>query len=157
MAAILSSGYRAVATEVSAETGAGGFILPNDRVDLMLTTQVSDSPRRFRAVILIHDVRVLAIDQASSNEKNPDKNQKPVSDVRTATLELSPQQAELVARSQATGTLSLALRSLVDQAAVGRNRVLAARAKYMAEGSDLGEVSVIRYGVARPAAASGGQ
>src|SRR3984957_2851349 len=37
MAAILQSGYRAVSTEISAETGAGGFILPNDRVDVILT------------------------------------------------------------------------------------------------------------------------
>lgn len=158
MAATLTPGMRAVSIPVSVASVAGGFILPNDRIDLMLTTQISDSPRRFRASILLHDVRVLAIDQASSNEKNPDKNQKPVSDVRTATLELSPQQAELVARSQATGTLSLALRPLVDKTASGRDRVTAARAKYAAETSDTGEISVIRYGVVRPAtAASGGQ
>jgi Flp pilus assembly protein CpaB len=77
--------------------------------------------------------------------------------VRTATLELTPQQAQLVSRSQATGTLSLALRPLEDKTATGRDRVTAARAKYMAETSDAGEVSVIRYGVVRPAAATGGQ
>ncbi len=48
MAAILPSGMRAVSTEISAETGAGGFILPNDRVDIVLTRRLQESRRQQR-------------------------------------------------------------------------------------------------------------
>jgi pilus assembly protein CpaB len=160
MAATLMPGMRAVSIPISVASLAGGFILPNDRVDLMLTSQVADGgQRRFRATTFLHNVRVLAIDQAFADSKNPEKGQKPVSDVRTATLELSPTQAERVARAQATGTLSLSLRPLADNLAMaGNNRVAAARAKYNnAESSDAGEVSVIRYGVVHADSTSSGE
>src|SRR5579872_83361 len=68
MAAILPSGYRAVATEISAETGAGGFILPNDRVDVILTRHVKNpNPTQTDLVVsevALANIRVLAIDQA---------------------------------------------------------------------------------------------
>jgi len=148
MSATLTPGMRAVSITVSVASIAGGFILPNDHVDLVLSTQISDSPRRFKATTLLRDVRVLAIDQAFDT-----KSQKAVSDVRTATLELSPEQAEKVVRGQATGTLSLALRSLIETASTGNDRVAAARAKFNNagngnNGSDASEVSVIRYGLA---------
>src|SRR5712671_8083694 len=69
MAAILPSGMRAVSTEISAETGAAGFILPNDRVDVILTRR-EKSPDSNAAqdlvvsVIILTNIRVLAIDQA---------------------------------------------------------------------------------------------
>ncbi|HTT97683.1 MAG TPA: Flp pilus assembly protein CpaB [Rhizomicrobium sp.] len=163
MAATLMPGMRAVSIPVSVASLAGGFILPNDRVDLMLTSQVGGDTKRFRATTFLHNVRVLAIDQAFSDAKNPDKSQKPVSDVKTATLELTPQQAERVARAQASGVLSLSLRPLADHLAVnaggGQDRVAAARAKYNngADSSEVGEVSVIRYGVVHPDAASSGE
>ena len=114
MAAILPSGMRAVATQISAETGAGGFILPNDHVDVILTrrdrqaekvsgveTQVSET--------ILRNVRVLAIDQAL-DEKGAQKNVIG----KTATLELNESQAETLALAQKLGTLSLALRSITD-------------------------------------------
>jgi pilus assembly protein CpaB len=151
---------RAVSIPVSVASLAGGFILPNDRIDLMLTSQVSDGgQRRFRATTFLHNVRVLAIDQAFADTRNPEKSQKPVSDVRTATLELSPIQAERVARAQASGTLSLSLRPLSDNLAMASNtRVQAARAKYNNDAeSESGEVSVIRYGVVHADATSSGE
>jgi len=161
MAATLTPGMRAVSITISVASLAGGFILPNDRVDLMLTSQVTDGGQhRFRSTTFLHNVRVLAIDQAFADTKNPDKNQKPVSDVRTATLELSPVQAERVARAQASGTLSLSLRPLTDNLAMaGNNRVQVARAKYNndAESESGGEVSVIRYGVVHADATSSGE
>jgi pilus assembly protein CpaB len=158
MAATLTPGMRAVSIPISVASLAGGFILPNDRVDLMLTSQVPDSPHRFRTTTFLRNVRVLAIDQTFSDARNPDKSQKPVSDVRTATLELAPNQAERVARAQASGALSLSLRPLTDKvAAAGNNRVAAARAKYEAESSESGEVSVIRYGVQHADATSSGE
>ncbi|HEY0218927.1 MAG TPA: Flp pilus assembly protein CpaB [Afipia sp.] len=115
MAAILPTGMRAVSTEISPETGAGGFILPNDRVDVLLTRrQKNDDPNGggaeiISADIILNDVRVLAIDQTVE-----EKNGQRVVVGKTATLELKPKQAETLSRARQSGTLSLALRSLVD-------------------------------------------
>jgi pilus assembly protein CpaB len=114
MAALLPSGMRAVSTEISPETGAGGFILPNDRVDVLLTRRDREAERAtgvesFISETILTDVRVLAIDQTIE-----EKNGQRVVVGRTATLELSPHQAETLAVSRQRGTLSLALRSLID-------------------------------------------
>lgn len=114
MAAILPAGMRAVSTEISAETGAGGFILPNDRVDVLLSRRDRDAEKSaghdtFVSETILNNIRVLAIDQAIE-EKNGQK----VVVGKTATLELSPRQAETLALSRQLGTLSLALRSLAD-------------------------------------------
>jgi pilus assembly protein CpaB len=107
MAATLSPGMRAVSIPITTESGAGGFILPNDRVDLIQTQQISDNPRRFSAKIVLANVRVLAVDQTVKQ----DRDQKVVL-AKTATLELTPDEARAVARAQAGGPLSLALRPL---------------------------------------------
>jgi pilus assembly protein CpaB len=110
LSAILPAGMRAISTEISAETGAGGFILPNDRVDVILTRREqqggSDS---ITSDTILRNVRILAIDQ-TVEEKGGQK----VVVGKTATLELGPQQAETLALSRQRGTLSLALRSLAD-------------------------------------------
>lgn len=114
MAAILPSGMRGISTEISPETGAGGFILPNDRVDVILSRrdksgENNNQSEAANAEIILSNVRVLAIDQTVA-EKDGQK----VVVGKTATLELKPDQAELLARSRQNGTLTLALRSLVD-------------------------------------------
>jgi pilus assembly protein CpaB len=114
MAAILPAGMRAVSTEISPETGAGGFILPNDRVDVLLTKREKNAGRPdgvdvVNSEIILSNVRVLAIDQAP---KEKDGQNTVVG--KTVTLELKPEQAETLARSRQTGTLSLALRSIAD-------------------------------------------
>src|SRR2546425_4214108 len=114
MAAILPTGMRAVSTEISPETGAGGFILPNDRVDVILSRRPKDADRKADAEpasseTILTNVRVLAIDQTVE-----EKNGQRVVVGKTATLEVSPRQAETLALSRQLGTLSLALRSLVD-------------------------------------------
>ena len=119
MAAVLDKGMRAISTEISPETGAGGFILPNDRVDVILSrrdreaekaggteTQVSET--------ILSNIRILAIDQ-TLGEKDGQK----VVIGKTATLELTPRQAETLALSRQLGTLSLALRSLADAGDTG--------------------------------------
>jgi pilus assembly protein CpaB len=113
MSAILPSGKLAVATAISADTGAGGFILPNDRVDVIMTKPASTSEGggdRYETETILNNVRVLAIDQMIE-----DKNGEKVVVGQTATLELSPQQAQIltVAR-QVSARLTLALRSLAD-------------------------------------------
>jgi pilus assembly protein CpaB len=113
MSAILPAGMRAVSTEISPETGAAGFILPNDRVDVILTRKDADVQRAggdgFVSETILRNVRVLAIDQ-TIEEKNGQK----VVVGKTTTLELTPRQTELLTLSRQRGPLSLALRSLAD-------------------------------------------
>ncbi len=114
MAAILPSGMRAVSTQISPETGAGGFILPNDHVDVILSRRDRQAEKAsgsevHTSEIILSNVRVLAIDQ-NVEEKNGNK----VVIGKTATLELTPGQAETLTLSQQLGTLSLALRSITD-------------------------------------------
>ncbi len=106
MSAILPAGMRAVSTEISAETGAGGFILPNDRVDVILTREHEGT---FNSETVLRNVRVLAIDQ-TIQEKDGQK----VVVGKTATLELAARQSETLTQSRRRGSLSLALRSLAD-------------------------------------------
>ena len=111
LASMLPSGKRAVAIRVSAESTAGGFILPNDRVDVIQTmSQVGlkgDTENLGKTILT--NIRVLAIDQKSEEKLG---NAALVG--KTATLELDAEQAELVAAAQAMGTLVLALRSATD-------------------------------------------
>jgi pilus assembly protein CpaB len=113
MAAVLPTGMRAVSTEISPETGAGGFILPNDRVDVLLSRHEKSGDHDIvTSEIILGNIRVLAIDQAP---REKDGQNSVVG--KTATLELKPGQAEALARARQTGTISLALRSLVDAGA----------------------------------------
>jgi pilus assembly protein CpaB len=113
MAAILPTGFRAVSTEISPETGAGGFVLPNDHVDVLLSKREKNPDSKgadlVSAEIILTNIRVLAIDQAP---KEKDGTNTLVG--KTVTLELKPEQAETLARARMSGTLSLALRSIVD-------------------------------------------
>jgi pilus assembly protein CpaB len=148
MSAILPKGMRAIAVSVNVETVAGGFILPNDRVDVILTQKIDDGTanRSVSSEIILSNVRVLAIDQlfTSSTEKDGDKQFK-VAD-KTATLELDPRQSEVIAQSQSVGQLSLALRSIAENEGFtveGDKPVLAG--KYLG-GRDATEVTIIKYG-----------
>jgi pilus assembly protein CpaB len=111
MAAILPPGMRAISTDITPETGAGGFILPNDHVDVILTRREADKAtgESHTSETILTNVRVLAIDQTVE-----EKNGQRVVVGKTATLELAPHQAETLALARQLGTLSLALRSLAD-------------------------------------------
>jgi pilus assembly protein CpaB len=139
MAAILPSGMRAISTEISPESGAGGFILPNDRVDVILSKRDKNPDRTgpdvVNSEIILSNVRVLAIDQAP---KEKDGQNTVIG--KTVTLELKPEQAETLARARQTGTLALALRSITDV-----NMVENTTEDRAARRSD--SVNVVRYGV----------
>jgi pilus assembly protein CpaB len=139
MAAILPQGYRAVSTEISPETGAGGFILPNDRVDVLLTKKDKNpdgkGPDVTVSEIILSNIRVLAIDQAPKEKEGSSALVG-----RTVTLELKPDQTEMLARSRQSGTLSLALRSIADIKTVEKPEEPTNK-----RGESL---NVIRYGVA---------
>ena len=145
MAAILPTGMRAVSTEISPETGAGGFILPNDRVDVILSKHDKNPDRAgtdtVNSEIILSNIRVLAIDQAP---KEKDGQNAVVG--KTVTLELRPEQTETLARAHQTGTLSLALRSIADV------NIVESRAED--QGHKRGDsINVVRYGISTPTTA----
>ncbi|KMO32134.1 pilus assembly protein CpaB [Methylobacterium variabile] len=142
LSAILPSGMRAVAITIDARGAntAGGFILPNDRVDVLRTYRDEDSSRVGGGDVQVSDtiltnIRVLAVGQ-TVQERNGER----VVTGDTATLELTPSQAEAVTLAQKVGQLSLALRSLAD---AGQT------AQAVVEPQGEGGVTVVRYGVAK--------
>src|SRR4051794_14276464 len=141
MAAILPTGMRAMSTEISPETGAGGFILPNDRVDVILSKREKNPDGKgadvVQSEIILSNIRVLAIDQAPKEKEGINALVG-----RTATLELKPEQAEMLTRSRQSGTLALALRSITDVNATAEG-LSAEQVKKRSE-----SVNVVRYGVA---------
>src|SRR6186713_2559069 len=140
MAAILPTGMRAVSTEISPETGAGGFILPNDRVDVLLTRRLKNPDQSSGAQdivtseIILANVRVLAIDQAP---KEKDGQNAVIG--KTVTLELNPTQTGTLSAARQSGTLSLALRSIAD---VKLSEITLDDSAQKRDG-----VSIIRYGI----------
>src|SRR6202043_166863 len=143
MAAILPTGMRPVSTEISPEAGAGGFILPNDRVDVILTKRDKNAdhpsaPDVVNSEIILPNVRVLAIDQAP---KQKDGQNAVVG--KTVTLELKPEQSETLAGARQSGTLSLALRSIADI-----NMVENTTDDRAAKSGN--SINVVRYGVSSP-------
>ena len=139
MAATLSEGMRAVSIAINTDSGAGGFILPNDRVDVILTRKPQNSSSRGSAKTILSNLRVLAVDQTFKQEKD---TRTVVG--KTATVEVSPGQAELVSAAAMTGQLSLALRPLSD-GDVASDKDPAKKPRAVA--SYDGPVSVIRYGM----------
>ena len=138
MAAMLSPGMRAVSIIVSAESGAGGFVLPNDRIDVIQTRKVGQGAV---SRTILSDVRVLAVDQTFAQEKDT----KTVVG-KTATVEVTPEQAVTLTGAQGGGQLSLALRPLAnDEALAGSARRKRSRGDYD------GPVAIIRYGMMAPA------
>jgi len=113
MSAILPKGMRAVAVEVRAASTAGGFILPNDRVDVILTREAPADQQAgdtFISETILENIRVLAIDQTL--EEGEDS--KTVVAQETATMELTQTQSEIIVQAQQMGSISLVLRSIKD-------------------------------------------
>ncbi|MEQ8403666.1 MAG: Flp pilus assembly protein CpaB [Oceanicaulis sp.] len=146
MAAILSPGMRAVAVPISARSGAGGFILPNDRVDILVSV---DDSGGLRTDMVVENVRVLAIDQTSSDDGDGAKVGS------TATVELTPGQARAVALAVAAGDISLALRSVADTA--GGPRLPGETVDPDPDRETVREVRVFRYGREQRVALGGGR
>jgi pilus assembly protein CpaB len=139
MAATLGDGMRAISIAISVDSGAGGFILPNDRVDVILTRKSESGAGRGFAKTIMSNLRVLAVDQIFRQEKD---TRTVVG--KTATVEVSPEQAESIAAAATSGQLSLALRPLSDAKVAKLDDP--ARKKRAAATYD-GAVSVIRYGM----------
>lgn len=113
MAAQLDPGYRAVAMPIDADTAAGGYIQPNDRVDVILTYTTEahgTSPALTQSDVILQDVRVLALDDAVQTQTTGGAPERVNANV--AVLELSADDARLIALAEARGDLSLALRGV---------------------------------------------
>ncbi|MEI8144007.1 MAG: Flp pilus assembly protein CpaB [Alphaproteobacteria bacterium] len=157
MSAILTPGLRAIAAPIDDPSrGAGAFILPNDRVDVILARRNSQAAAQsdgltHSSTTILNNVRVLAIDQVVE-ERNGEKTIVG----RTATLELTPQHAEVLALARELGTLSLALRSLADSSASNLAGEAGAEGESLF-GSQGNRLTIVRFGVPTTTTATSGR
>ncbi|MFZ0424947.1 MAG: Flp pilus assembly protein CpaB [Xanthobacteraceae bacterium] len=142
LAAVLPKAMRAVAIEISPEAGAGGFILPDDHVDVMLTrrdkaAEKASGVEKFVSDTILRNIRVLAVDQTLETKAGT-KTQLG----KTATLELTEDQAETLALSRQLGTLSLTLRSILDTSETSEDDT--------DKKDRRGPINMVRFGVTTP-------
>ena len=141
LAAVLSPGMRAVSVPINATSGNSGLIFPGDRVDLILTqTLDGDTTRRVSETVL-PNIRIIAMGVSTGDDPKKGKHHEKA---RTATLEVSPREAESVALVTELGKLSLSLRSLAKDEEDGK-AVISAEADY-APTWDRDVSSVLRSG-----------
>ncbi|MBX7248533.1 MAG: Flp pilus assembly protein CpaB [Caulobacteraceae bacterium] len=151
LAVVLQPGKRAMSVAVTVETGAGGFILPGDRVDVILAAQVNSDretegtpSKAYTSATVLRNIKVLAIDQATK----PENGANTVVGA-TATLEVGPREAEALALAKSLGDLSLTLRSYADaQQPSGLGDDVLSTQRAAAVGGAAGGVRVFRNGQA---------
>ena len=141
LAAILPAGMRAISTKIRDETAVGKMILPNDHVDVLLSRRLRGrgGSEEHISETLFRNVRVLAIGQqieAREGKKGVEGT--------TATLELAPRQAEVLALANSMGEISLALRSVADMVPGSRGPE---QAMDLTQNRTSSSVKVTRYGM----------
>lgn len=125
LAAVLPQGKRAISIAISETAGLSGLVLPGDWVDLILTYSLEEDDGRGQSVpgrtvhaseTVARNIRVLALDNRVSHKPVSEKDGKTVVPEipRTATLQVSPREAEEITLASALGSLSLALNSVRD-------------------------------------------
>lgn len=131
----LTPGMRAVSVESGAVAGVGGFVLPGDRVDILVTRELGEGDKKTAVTqVLAENSLVLGVDQSSDQEANKPQVAKAV------TVEVTPDQAQAIHLAQAIGSISLSLRQISDSAPLGRKATTT---------SDLAVRGVRRPGVPR--------
>ncbi len=113
LSTVVAAGMRAVSLRSNDVIGVGGFVLPGDRVDVLLTRTVTgggSAAQQSLTQILAENVRVLGIDQSDNDEEN-----KPIVS-RAVTVEVTPEQAESISLGSSVGSISLSLRHVADNA-----------------------------------------
>jgi len=110
LSVVLQPGMRAVSVRTDDVAGVGGFVMPGDHVDVLVTRQSGEGDAALTSLTqtVIENVRVLGVDQAAQADK-------PVV-TKAVTLEVSPAQAQTVALAQTVGTVRLSLRNEEDDA-----------------------------------------
>ncbi|GAD61618.1 Flp pilus assembly protein CpaB [Aquipseudomonas alcaligenes] len=108
LASLIASEKRAISVRVDDVVGVAGFLLPGNRVDVLATKRLGNSNNDAESKTILEDLRVLAVDQTSSTDKT-----QPVV-VRAVTLEMTPEEAEVLVKAMTEGRLQLALRNPLD-------------------------------------------
>ncbi|HEV3084833.1 MAG TPA: Flp pilus assembly protein CpaB [Gemmataceae bacterium] len=108
LSAVMTKGKRAFAIKVDAASSVGGFVLPHSRVDIVSVVQRNENETYSK--IILQDILVLAVDQGKDR---PDDKQAVIAN--TVTVQVTPQQAEVLTLAQRLGTLSLLLRAYGDE------------------------------------------
>lgn len=117
MSAVLDKGMRGISVSVAAASASGGFIMPNDRVDVVSTRNTRSG---VVSETIVHNVKVLAINLRlgetgkTGAPSDPDSPNKAFQKSAIATLELLPEQGEQVINAARVGQISLSLRSIAD-------------------------------------------
>lgn len=117
LAAVLTPGFRAITVNVTPSSGLAGLVFPGDRIDLVASFKVefqgkqdgASHPPRFASETVESNLRVLAVDQ------RVDDQNKEIVVAKTATLEVTPKQAEIIAIVAEVGKFSLSLRSMAQE------------------------------------------
>lgn len=113
LAGVLKPGMRAVSVKSTDVSGVGGFILPGDRVDVLVTRQVGSGQNVSSLVqALADDVRVLGVDQSADADKP--------TVAKAVTVEVTPDQAQAISLAQAVGSVTLSLRQSNDGTPLSR-------------------------------------
>src|SRR6185437_11383554 len=104
LSTVVEKGMRAMTIRVNDVTGGGGFVLPQDRVDVMLT-RIGQANDTKQTVVLLQNIKVLGIDQQADEQKD-----KPIV-AKAVTLEVTPDDAQKLTLGSSVGSLSLSLRN----------------------------------------------
>ena len=145
MAALVKPGLRAVALSISSENAVAGFIMPNDRVDVLLTRKVQvGSTEEARSDIILQNIRVLAIEDTFRRPIGEDADDPIRGD--TATLELSARDAETLALADELGDVSLVLRGVENEAQMATASQARRSAGVLAQSVNGDEIRVHAFG-----------
>lgn len=106
MSTLIPEGKRAYAIRVNAVTGVAGFLLPGDRVDILLTRKVGSNANHKVTDVILQNIAVRGVDQISDEDRNKPQV------ARTVTVEVTPDEAQKLALAMQVGTLTLALRNM---------------------------------------------
>ena len=145
LSTLIPANMRAVSIRVSVETGVGGFVMPNDRVDVILTRSIPSAEGGEKKIsdTVLENVRVLAVDRLYAGENT---DQPGLEEMTTATLEVTPKQAQVLAQVQGMGELSLALRPLDERKGAKAEDIRPRLSPKFARNAS-GGVRLFRYGV----------
>jgi pilus assembly protein CpaB len=139
LSGVLTPGMRAVSVRSDEVNGVGGFVLPGDRVDVLLTRTIGSGDGATTVTqVLAENSLVLGIDQSSDQEAN-----KP-SVAKSVTVEVTPDQAQTISLAHSVGAISLSLRQISDKEALAR------KATTVADLGNFGRRAAAPGGAAKP-------
>jgi pilus assembly protein CpaB len=124
LSAQIGETQRAVSVRVNDVVGVAGFILPGDRVDVMITREIDDKDNKSVTDVLLQNIKVIGIDQNANEDASGTQV------VKAVTLEVGPDQAQKLVLGSKVGELSLALRNYLDVNAVPVRTVTIADLRY---------------------------